>query len=279
MKRTILLAVFLSAFLAIPAVAALAAPGWIVSCSYSHGNNDDPIVFPGQPGAAHAHEYAGARTTNAFSTPDSMRAGGTSCAVPGDRAGYWLPALYKNGVLLHPLGSGTKNALFYYREVVSNPTAVPIPDGLKMIIGDARAASEAGNTSIQRGDIVFKCGPGSTTNLMRPPTQCGSGLMVVSLRFPNCWNGTTLDSADHKSHMSYPVGGKCPSTHPVNLPRVESFFRYNVGTAPIGDITFSSGPYYTVHMDFMNAWVPADLAALVQRCMGQNINCGTNPTP
>lgn len=252
-------------------------PGWIVSCSYSHQNNDDPIVFPGQVGAAHSHEYAGARTTNANSTPDTMRAGATSCAIPGDKAGYWTPALYKNGVLLHPQGSGTKNVLFYYREIAGS--AQTIPDGLKMIVGDPNATSEASNVSIQRGDIIFKCGPGSTTNLMRPPTQCASGLMVVSLRFPNCWDGVRLDSPDHKSHMAYPSGGRCPSTHPVNIPRIESFWRYNVGTGPIGTITFSSGAYWTVHQDFFNAWVRADLQKLVDRCMGGNINCGTNPTP
>src|SRR5688572_9125133 len=119
MRRLVFLIVFTLLLLAIP-VAALAAPGWIVSCQYSHGNSDDPIVFPGQVGAAHAHEYAGARTTNANSTPDLMRAGATSCAIPGDRAGYWTPALYKNGVLLHPQGSGTKNVLFYYREIAGS---------------------------------------------------------------------------------------------------------------------------------------------------------------
>lgn len=279
MKRTSLLLIAVTVFMVIP-IAALAAPGWIVSCSYSHSNNDDPIVFPGQPGASHLHEYAGARTTNNASTPDSMRAGATSCAIPGDHAGYWLPGLYKNGVLLHPLGSGTKNALFYYREIApGNGTAQTIPDGLKMIIGNAHATSPAESPGIARGDIVFKCGPGSTTNLMRPPTQCSSGIMVVSLRFPNCWDGRNLDSADHKSHMAYPSGGRCPATHPVNIPRVESFFRYNVGTGPIGTITFDSGPYYTVHMDFFNAWVASDLQKLVTRCMGGNINCGTNPTP
>jgi hypothetical protein len=248
-----------------------------VSCQYSHTNKDDPIVFPGQPGAAHQHEYAGAKTVNANSTVATMRAGATSCAMPADHAGYWTPAMYKNGVLVTPTGSGTKNVLFYYREIAGS--AQTIPDGLKMIVGDQHATSEASNQYIQQGHIVFKCGPGSTTNLMRPPTQCGSGLMVVSLRFPNCWDGFRLDSPDHKSHMAYPSGGRCPSTHPVNIPRIESFWRYNVGTAPIGTITFSSGAYYTVHQDFFNAWIVSDLQKLIDRCMGGNINCGTNPVP
>jgi hypothetical protein len=39
--------------------------------------------------------------------------------------------------------------------------------------------------------------------------------------FPSCWDGVNLDSADHKSHMAYPIqnynGGDCPSSHPVHL--------------------------------------------------------------
>lgn len=280
MKRMNLLLVAAVFLWLIPIAAQAANPGWIVSCQYSHTNADDPIVFPGQPGVAHQHEYAGARTTSANSTPATMRAGATTCAIPGDHAGYWLPELRKNGVVIHPQGT-SKHALFYYRRIgaPSGTTVQTIPDGLKMIIGNAHARSAAENPGIARGDIVFKCGPGSTQNLMRPPTQCSSGIMVVSLRFPNCWNGRDLDSADHKSHMAYPSGGRCPSTHPVNIPRVESFFRYNVGTGPIGEITFSSGPYYTVHQDFMNAWVAADLQSLVTKCMNANRDCGTNPTP
>jgi len=44
--------------------------------------------------------------------------------------------------------------------------------------------------------------------------------------FPNCWDGTNLDSPDHKSHVTYAVGGNygqggnCPSTHPVRVPQI-----------------------------------------------------------
>lgn len=41
----------------------------------------------------------------------------------------------------------------------------------------------------------------------------------------SCWDGTNLDSPDHKSHVAYSGtgasgGGACPSTHPVKLPQV-----------------------------------------------------------
>lgn len=233
------------------------------------------------PGAAHLHDFIGARTTNANSTPDSLRAGGTTCAVAGDRAGYWVPAAYRNGVRMLPTAT-SKDALFYYRRIgaPSGTTVQTIPDGLKMVIGNANATSAAQNPAIGRGDIIFKCGPGSTQNLMQPPASCSSGVMVVSYRFPNCWDGKNLDSANHISHMAYPVSGRCPVTHPVNIPRVESFFRYPVPTSgPIGTVTFDSGPYYTAHQDFFNGWVQADLQALVTRCINGGRDCGTNPTP
>jgi hypothetical protein len=198
--------------------------------------------------------------------------------MPSDTTAYWSPALYENGVRILPTAT-TKNTLFYYRRKARAGTIVqPFPDGLKMIVGNAHAMSPAENPQLGT-DIVFKCGPGSSTDLAAPPAQCSSGIMVISLRFPNCWDGVNLDSADHRSHMAYPVKNKCPASHPVTVPRVESFFRYNVGTGPIGTITLASGPYYTLHQDFFNAWDPVALQTLVTNCLNAGVDCGTNPSP
>ena len=259
-------------------VAMAASPGWIVSCQYSHSLKDDPIVFRAQPGASHLHDFVGAKTTDAFSTAASLSASGTTCLMPADKSAYWVPALYEDGVRVLPNGAA-KNALFYYRRKGA-PTGTmvqPFPMGLRMIIGNAKAKSPQENPQLGT-DIIFKCGPGSTTDLPAPPKQCSSGIMVMSLRFPNCWDGVNLDSPDHRSHMAYPSSGRCPKSHPVVLPRIESFFRYKVGTDPIGTITLSSGPYYTAHQDFFNAWDPAVLQALVTKCMNALVDCGTNPS-
>lgn len=272
-------AVVFGALMLMPGVAWAAKPGWIVSCNYSHSSSDDPIVFPGNPGAAHLHDFIGARTTQASSSETSLRAGGTTCAVPGDLSGYWAPALYKNGVRVLPTAT-SKNALFYYRRVgIKDGVVMPkIPDGLKMIVGNGHAHSPAENEGIASGRIIFKCGPGSGTDLPAPPAQCSSGVMVVSYKFPNCWDGKNLDSADHKSHMAYPSGSSCPTSHPVAIPRVEAFIRYLVGTGPIGTVTMSSGPYYTAHMDFWNAWRPTTLNWLMDNCINAGKDCGKNPS-
>ena len=83
-----------------------ASPGWIVSCQYSHSLKDDPIVFPGKPGTSHLHDFVGGASIDAFSTGTSLRAGGTTCAMPSDASGYWVPALYENGVRVLPAGAG-----------------------------------------------------------------------------------------------------------------------------------------------------------------------------
>jgi len=251
--------------------------GWIVSCNYSHSLPDDPIVSPSQPGGSHLHDFVGATTTNAASTGESLLAGGTTCLIPGDKSAYWVPALYRNGVRLLPQGT-SKNALFYYRRkgAPAGVTVQPFPLGLKIIVGNAKATSPAENPQLGT-QIIWKCGPGSGTDLAAPPTQCSSGIMVVSLQFPNCWDGTNLDSADHRSHMAYPSGSSCPASHPVVLPRIESFFRYNVGTGTIGTITLASGPYYTIHQDFFNAWEPGVLQTLIDKCINPGVDCGTNP--
>lgn len=258
-----------------------AAPGWIVSCAYSHTNNDDPIVYPDQPGRAHLHDFVGAKTADAFSDPDSLEAGGTTCAMPADTSGYWVPGLFvRDGFRLTPRALGQKNALFYYRRQGSNLPFQTIPRGLKMIVGNANATSPATNLDLAAGRIIFKCGPGSGVDLSVPPAQCSSGTMVVSLKFPNCWNGRDLDSPDHKSHMKYPP---CSVSHPIPIPRIESFWRYNVGTSPIGVVTFDGEggprPFYTVHQDFFNAWDVADLQRLMNRCINGGVDCGTNPLP
>ena len=65
-----------------------------VVCSFSHRNNDDPIVYPGQPGRSHNHTYIGNRDVHAFTTAGSLRGGETTCETPGDASAYWVPTLF-----------------------------------------------------------------------------------------------------------------------------------------------------------------------------------------
>jgi hypothetical protein len=262
-RRIVLLALVLLAVVSVGFVGPAGGVNWITTCAESHTNYDDPIVLPGQPGASHQHRYSGARTTNAFSTFESLVASMTTCLMPGDRSAYWEPSWYP----LHP----NKGTLAYY--VVSSSTAV-FPDGLKMIVGDSHATSEASNWGIAQGHIRFKCGPGSGTERPYPPASCSSGMLVSVVTFPQWWDGVRLDSPDHHSHMRY----SRDAGHPVQLPRIKVYNRHAVPAGQPISTTLSSGPYYTYHMDFMDGWVKGGAQGLqhfIDACAATN--CGTNP--
>src|SRR5437899_1667298 len=80
-----------------PAAAGTTGGGFFLDCFYSHAAPDDPIVFPGAPGASHLHEFFGNRSVNATSTYDSLGTS-TTCRLLPDASGYWNPASYLNGV-------------------------------------------------------------------------------------------------------------------------------------------------------------------------------------
>ena len=75
----------------------LVGVNFIENCRFSHQAPDDPIVFPGKPGASHQHTFVGNRTTDAFSSFGSLRSGSTTCMRPDDTAAYWVPTLFENG--------------------------------------------------------------------------------------------------------------------------------------------------------------------------------------
>ena len=207
------------------AVEAAVKPGWIVSCTYSHSLSDDPIVFPRLAGASHLHDFAGAITTDAFSTFNTLVAGGTTCAMPGDTSAYWVPALYEDGVRILP-------------EARSGNTAILLSQDRRSCRNDSTALSpRSKDYHWQRGGKVPSGKPWTRHRYClqmwarrgrysspAPPTQCDSGIMVMSLRFPNCWDGVNLDSADHRSHMAYPVSSRCPASHPVESPETRVVF-------------------------------------------------------
>lgn len=94
----------------------------------------------------------------------------------------------------------------------------------------------------------------------------------LHVHFPSCWDGRSLDSADHKSHMAYPARGRCPESHPVSVPAISIIFRYPIAGGE--GVTLASGGQHTAHADFLNAWQPAALAALVERCLNALRHCG-----
>ncbi len=82
-------------------------------CVESHSSNDDPLMAPNKPGAAHHHIFFGNPDVDAYTTPDSLlEASATTCdGVALNKSGYWVPALYgESGERLEYV-----DPLFYYK--------------------------------------------------------------------------------------------------------------------------------------------------------------------
>ncbi|MEV6861912.1 DUF1996 domain-containing protein [Streptosporangium subroseum] len=238
------------------------------NCSLTANRPDDPIVYPGLPGASHMHTFVGNRTTNASSTSSSLLGGGTSCTNPHDRSAYWFPSFYKGAQLIEPTG----NQVIYYKSGILNYWEVqPFPQGLRFVVGSPTATLAEFRDS--PGTVEgFECGDISRS--WDIPTSCVAGSQVnVRYQAPSCWDGVNLDSPNHKSHMAYPAGGYCPATHPVSVPMLE----FKIAFPASGDLSqarLASGRGYTWHYDFFNAWDnPAILDALVTHCINGGLQC------
>ena len=238
------------------------------NCAVSRTNlNDDPIVYFGQPGASHTHTFMGNRTTNAGSTTTSLRAGATSCIVPEDRSAYWMPTLLRGSTAVNPVGP---QVIYYKTNLIDYRSVRPFPLGLRMVVGSpTNGAAEFAAESYEG----FECGESYHNSDI--PASCPSTQDTqLNLRYqaPSCWDGLNLDSPDHRSHMAYPVNGRCTTGHPVALPMVEFKMAWPVN-GNLSDVRFSSGRGYTFHYDFYNAWDPATQAAMVNHCIVGGLQC------
>ncbi len=240
-------------------------PQFVVECSFSHSATDDPIVWYDRPGASHLHVFFGNTSTDATSTLESLEAGDTTCDQPLDRAAYWAPALLQDGEMLVPV----KSTAYYRAGPDVEPTTVqPYPAGLKMLAGDPAAA-----TPQPLSAVAWACGAGSQRWDAPPTCPLGRNARLVVI-FPDCWDGVHTDSDDHRSHMAYSAGGRCPDTHPVSVPQLQFSVEYPLSGETTGLIELASGGSYSGHADFVNAWDADKLAHEVEVCLHRRVVCG-----
>ncbi|GAB6897166.1 DUF1996 domain-containing protein [Kineosporia succinea] len=241
------------------------------NCYMSHHEADDPIVYPGMAGASHMHTFMGSDDTNAKSTTASLKAGGTSCITPGDRSGYWHPSIYNGDQLVT---TQYKQTIYYKSGVSDYRTVRAFPQGLRYVVGSPTQTKEEFEN--HPGTVEgWECG--DSANNFEIPDHCREGSYLnIRMQAPSCWDGVHLDSADHKSHMAYPVVEDnrrvCPSTHPVAVPMVEFKMAFNV-SGDMSKVRLSSGTDWSWHYDFFNGWDAPTLAALVEHCINGGLQC------
>jgi hypothetical protein len=253
----------LAALVAAPAATAASDDVWfLVRCDFSHRSLDDPIKHPGIPGD-HSHDFFGNKTTNRYSTYESMSKSGTptTCSRPEDTAAYWFPTVSWNGKELKP-----NRVNFYYRAGDKDHTTVkPFPKDLKVITGIVR----------------WYCGTDDTTAGSKdPPKHCDSGMLGVRIVFPDCYNGLPdSDPVEYRAHMARSVlqdgTRSCPDTHPIPVPTLTLNANFPIPKTS-GRVTVSSGAVSTMHADFWNTWDQTELERLVRECIN-NGTPGTHP--
>jgi hypothetical protein len=283
--------------------------GWLLVCTPSHTLPDDPIKFPGHPGASHLHDFwrnastTGSSTlaTQEASSNDAVQntyvgsntAAGTSCdlstyAGTADTASYWAPTVYANGVQIVP---DDKAELYYRAKPVFNTNFVPFPQDARLVVGNHDATSVASNPALVSDALHFECDGDTAHHYTAPPTTCTTWLMIIT--FPSCYDGGPMDHTgpigtdnERFTYASNANDGTCPSNFPISVPTLSERFEYTVPTTGM-DIEFSADPTgpmagmlmptYTAHADFWNTWQPAALRYLVTHCINAQISCGTNP--
>jgi Domain of unknown function (DUF1996) len=225
-------------------------PYYALACSFSHRSNDDPIVFPGQPGASHNHTFIGNRSVDAATTAASLIGGKTSCESDFDSSAYWVPTLYVGREDVEPLA-----AVVYYVNRSNESISAP-PAGLVMLAGNAYAKSRQ-----PKGIAAWSCGAvGGRPRFATIPACSPDMMLQLQATFPNCWDGRRLDSPDHRQHVRYAVRGLCPASHPVALPTVVLIVLY----PPVPRGSQVASGKFSQHADFMNGWDQAELERLIK---------------
>jgi hypothetical protein len=292
-----------------------------INCDFSHSSYNDPIVFPGQENAAHLHRFYGNTLTDHNSTETSLFTEGES-SCQGNKlnlSSYWVPALLapdfdqQSGErLMDEEGQPAWNMvpavvgnddeaheIFYYSAGIDNLDAIqPIPVGLRIIAGNHMAQpGQEQDVSIVR----WHCQSWGSDDASNPqfsssiPECFAPDRVRMDIFFPSCWNGTDLDSEDHKSHLAYPTndggpsGVHCPSSHPVPIVRPSYHYAFGVKPEVYDPSTLSSRGWklaadmyvadennaggMSLHADWFNAWHPEVMQALLDNCIKERLDC------
>ena len=262
-------------------------------CQAAHLGYDDPIVYPGQPGKSHLHQFFGNTLTDANSTFASLRGTGDStCMGPLNRSAYWMPAMMngKGGVIRPDFVS-----IYYKRRPASDPECerqgkecVALPRGLRFVFGYNMTNPAESPT----GEAYWNCQgtgavPGQYPSLAEARKHCPVGTQIGAvIKAPDCWDGKNIDSPDHRSHVAYGSYGdwgyyKCPASHPMVIPQFTLGAWYGTDSSLPGWYLSSDRmpgmadaiDGATLHSDWWGAWDDKTMETWTANCIDKKLNC------
>ncbi|WP_219911944.1 DUF1996 domain-containing protein [Nonomuraea fuscirosea] len=248
-----------------------------VDCGRNEGrifNSDNVIVAPGvSNGAQHTHDYVGNESTNNQSTNESLLAAGTTCRNGDKSTHYWpvVRALGQEEFDANQRGGGLDlnvGKILTPAQVQitfkGNPTAkvVPAPQFLRIITGNARVGGADPNAG-------WTCTGFENRQLTDKYPLCPRGSRLVRVfDFQSCWDGQNIDSANHRTHVTFPqADGSCPQGFQP-IPALQHRLVYNVPRGPnfaVDGFPEELHKPITDHSDFINL--------MNEQQMGQVVNC------
>ncbi|MDH2427156.1 DUF1996 domain-containing protein [Sphaerisporangium sp. TRM90804] len=249
-----------------------------------HHNSDNVIVAPGVTnGAHHVHDYVGNLDSNGFSTNESLLAADTTCSNGDKSTHYWPVVRLQNraGPDADKPGGGLDGNVGQIVKPASvtltmrgnpNSKVVAMPQFLRIITGDAKSFTNGPTNANAR----WTCTGFENRTLKDKYPICPRGSQVVRLlQFQSCWDGSNIDSANHRTHVTFAgADGACPEGFQA-IPALEQRITYNLPPGP--GFALDSFPEQlhkpvTDHGDFINV-MSEDLMKRAVDCINTGRRC------
>jgi hypothetical protein len=241
---------------------------------------------------------------------------------PVNRSAYWVPALIngKGDAQVPAYSNIYYKSIPSSNPACGDPATghigfcIGIPNGLRYISGfntstmvmDPNSSRFECHKQFAVDDRTTEAPDSYQTIDDMVDAGCPAGsVLYILIEAPICWDGQNVDTANHRDHVHHPIPadgsynitwttnglpqgptsvGKCPLTHPYQIPSFSMQFYYNTK----GDPTFLQKKWHlssdeqmnpavkggtTLHMDYMEGWSPTVKDRWQQHCNEEHRSC------